>query len=123
MTNAEHMLAKTNWFMHIYSVLGLLSGTRSVLYDGSPVKPTLAHFLQILGKEKVTHFGTSAHYLHLLEQGGISAKDVKGLDDLKVITSTGSILHESQYFWVYKTFGPVHLMSMSGGTDVAGACK
>lgn len=109
--------------MYLYAVSGLLSGARSVLYDGSPVYPSPRKFLDMLGHLRVTHFGTSAHYLSLLEQAGVEKTDVACLDRLKVITSTGSVLTESQYYWVYKTFGPVQLSSIAGGTDIAGACK
>ncbi|KAK5256239.1 hypothetical protein LTR40_010497 [Exophiala xenobiotica] len=114
----------TNWIMYLYSVSGLLSGARSILYDGSPMKPSPLILLQILSNQRATHFGTSAHYLSLLEQAGITKQDLPaGLNSLKVITSTGSVLTESQYYWVYKTFGAVQLSSIAGGTDIAGACK
>ncbi|KIW30526.1 acetoacetate-CoA ligase [Cladophialophora immunda] len=111
----------TSWIMYLYSVSGLLSGARSILYDGSPVKPSPLRFLKVLADQGVTHFGTSAHYLSLLEQAGITKGDVSGINRLKVITSTGSVLMEPQYYWVYKTFGPVQLSSIAGGTDIAGA--
>lgn len=109
--------------MYLYSVSGLLSGARSVLYDGSPVYPSPRKFLNMLGWLRVTHFGTSAHYLSLLEKAGVKKADVACLDRLKVITSTGSVLTEPQYYWAYRTFGPVQLSSIAGGTDIAGACK
>ncbi|KAK7905506.1 hypothetical protein LTR67_000229 [Exophiala xenobiotica] len=112
----------TNWIMYLYSVSGLLSGARSILYDGSPMKPSPLILLQILSNQRATHFGTSAHYLSLLEQAGITKQDLPaGLSSLKVITSTGSVLTESQYYWVYKAFGAVQLSSIAGGTDIAGA--
>jgi acetoacetyl-CoA synthetase len=114
---------QTNWIMYLYSVSGLLSGARSILYDGSPVQPSSVEFLKMLGRLQVTHFGTSAHYLSLLEQSGITKDDVTSLDRLKVITSTGSVLTEAQYYWTYRTFGAVQLSSIAGGTDIAGACK
>ncbi|KIW48689.1 acetoacetate-CoA ligase [Exophiala oligosperma] len=113
--------SSTNWFMHIYALLGLLSGARSILYDGSPFQPTVRRLLMILEDESVTHFGISPQYLSLLEQAGVKREDVASLKKLRTITSTGSVLHESQFHWVYRTFGSVHLMSMSGGTDIAGA--
>ncbi|OQV09045.1 hypothetical protein CLAIMM_13227 [Cladophialophora immunda] len=111
----------TNWIMYLYSVSGLLSGARSVLYDGSPMKPSLVGFLRILSSQGVTHFGTSAHYLSLVEQAGLKKEGLPNMDALKVITSTGSVLTEQQYYYVYKTFGPVQLSSIAGGTDIAGA--
>jgi acyl-coenzyme A synthetase/AMP-(fatty) acid ligase len=110
--------------MYLYSVSGLLSGARSVLYDGSPMKPSLLEFLHILSREGVTHFGTSAHYLSLLEQAGINRRGgMPNIETLKVITSTGSVLTEQQYYYVYDNFGPVQLSSIAGGTDIAGACE
>ncbi|KIW73685.1 acetoacetate-CoA ligase [Phialophora macrospora] len=120
-TSVYFQYTTTNWIMYLYSVSGLLSGARSVLYDGSPMKPSLLEFLRILSRESVTHFGTSAHYLSLLEQAGITRGGMPTLDALKVITSTGSVLTEQQYHYVYNNFGPVQLSSIAGGTDIAGA--
>ena len=114
---------QTNWIMYLYSVTGLLSGARSVLYDGSPTWPSAEKFLQVLSRQKVTHFGTSAPYLASLEQKGFCKENMPPLDSLRVITSTGSVLSESQYYWIYKTFGSVQLSSVAGGTDIAGCCK
>lgn len=46
------------------------------------------------------------------------------LDKLRVVTSTGSALARDVYHWFYETAfsASVHLVSMSGGTDIAGAC-
>ena len=87
------------------------------------MKPSTLGFLKVLADQKITHFGTSAHYLSLLEQAGIKKKDLPDMGALKVITSTGSVLTESQYYYVYDTFGAVQLSSIAGGTDIAGACK
>jgi len=114
---------QTNWIMYLYAVSGLLSGATSILYDGSPSVPSLGGFLEILSALKITHFGTSAHYLALLQQSDVSKENLPDLSELEVITSTGSVLTESQYHWVYETFGPVQLSSIAGGTDIAGACK
>lgn len=109
--------------MYLYSVSGLLSGARSILYDGSPLQPSPYGFLDVLAREGVTHFGTSAHYLSLLEAAGIRKGNLPNFQSLKCITSTGSVLIEPQYHWVYDTFGSVQLSSIAGGTDIAGACK
>ena len=108
--------------MYLYAVSSLLSGATSILYDGSPSVPSLSGFLKMLSTIKLTHFGTSAHYLALLEQAGVDKANLPDFSHLEVITSTGSVLAESQYHWVYRTFGPVQLSSIAGGTDIAGAC-
>ena len=99
----------------------MLSGTRSIPYDGSPMQPGMISLIEILAKERVTHFGASAHYLSLLQQAGHNENSLTLLPDLKVITSTGSVLIESQYFWIHKTFGRIQLSSIAGGTGIAGA--
>lgn len=40
------------------------------------------------------------------------------LDTLQAIYSTGSPLAASTFHYVYEAFGPVHLGSISGGTDI-----
>lgn len=109
--------------MYLYAVTGLVSGARSVIYDGSPMIPNTTSLLKILADHRVTHFGTSAPFLNSLQQKGVKRGDFTVLKDLAVITSTGSVLTEPQYYWVYETFGKVQLSSIAGGTDVAGACK
>ena len=115
--------SQTNWIMYLYAVTGLLSGAKSILYDGSPTQPNALAFLTMLSRQRVTHFGTSAPYLQVLEQSGIGQHNLPDLSRLRVITSTGSVLTESQYHWVYHTFGGVQLSSIAGGTDIAGACE
>lgn len=87
------------------------------------MKPGMTSLIDLLAQERVTHFGTSAHYLQLLQQSGHGRDSLARLPQLKVITSTGSVLTESQYFWIYETFGQVQLSSIAGGTDIAGACE
>ena len=68
----------------------------------------------------ITHFGTSAKYLSVLEQKSVMPKD-KGLSlrTLKAIYSTGSPLAPSTFEYIYKAFGPdLNLGSITGGTDI-----
>jgi acetoacetyl-CoA synthetase len=46
------------------------------------------------------------------------------LSKLRVVTSTGAVLSEELYDWFYKIAFPrdAQLVSMSGGTDIAGCC-
>jgi hypothetical protein len=47
------------------------------------------------------------------------------LHNLRIVTCTGAVLSADVYEWFYKTGFPkaTHLISMSGGTDIAGCCK
>lgn len=106
-------------------VSGLGTGATIVLYDGSPFRPldlegngdlAMPHLIEELG---ITHFGTSAKYLSLLEQKSVMANQRVNLESLKAIYSTGSPLAPSTFDFVYKAFGPdINLGSISGGTDI-----
>ena len=67
----------------------------------------------------ITHFGTSAKYLSILEQKNVMPKPELSLRKLKAIYSTGSPLAPSTFGYVYRAFGPdINLGSITGGTDI-----
>ena len=113
------------WMMWHWLVSGLATGATIVLYDGSPFRPldsnnvgelAMPRLIEELG---VTHFGTSAKYLSLLEQKNVLPKDTVSLTSLKAIYSTGSPLAPSTFEYVYRAFGPdINLGSITGGTDI-----
>jgi len=106
-------------------VSGLASGATIVLYDGSPFRPidgdgagelAMPRLIEELG---ITHFGTSAKYLSVLEQKHLMPKAKLSLKMLKAIYSTGSPLAPSTFEYVYRAFGPdINLGSITGGTDI-----
>ncbi|KAI9649189.1 hypothetical protein NHQ30_001757 [Ciborinia camelliae] len=109
------------WMMWHWLVSGLASGTTIVLYDGSPFKPhshlSMPLLIQELG---ITHFGTSAKYLSMLEQNNIlPLKQNINLSTLRAIYSTGSPLAPSTFNYIYASFPPtINLGSITGGTDI-----
>ncbi|OJJ49811.1 hypothetical protein ASPZODRAFT_163869 [Penicilliopsis zonata CBS 506.65] len=127
----------TTWMMWHWLVSGLASGATIVLYDGSPFRPfdpedekgdmAMARLIEEL---KITHFGTSAKYLSLLEQASLNPRmhphRPVSLETLRGIFSTGSPLAPSTFEYVYSSIHPdVMLGSITGGTDIIslfGAC-
>ena len=113
------------WMMWHWLVSGLATGATIVLYDGSPFRPldkvgqgemALPKLIQDL---RITHFGTSAKYLSILEQKAIKANQLANLSSLQAIYSTGSPLAPSTFIYVYSAFGPnINLGSITGGTDI-----
>lgn len=104
-------------------VSGLASGTTIILYDGSPFKPHAHLSMPLLIEElKITHFGTSAKYLSMLEQNNIlPLKQGINLSTLRAIYSTGSPLAPSTFKYIYSpgVFPPtINLGSITGGTDI-----
>jgi acetoacetyl-CoA synthetase len=116
-------------------VSGLASGATIVLYDGSPFKPhkdrleSQLSMPNLITDLKITHFGTSAKYLSLLEQSEVFPHNYEkykrdaGRDDymssLRAIYSTGSPLAPSTFKFVYEAFpSTINLGSITGGTDM-----
>ena len=113
------------WMMWHWLVSGLATGATIVLYDGSPFRPldsnSVGEFAmpRLIDELGITHFGTSAKYLSILEQKNILPKEIFDLKSLKAIYSTGSPLAPSTFQYVYRAFGPdIHLGSITGGTDI-----
>ncbi|KAL4913828.1 hypothetical protein BDW62DRAFT_191748 [Aspergillus aurantiobrunneus] len=113
----------TGWIMYMSAISGLLFGGRTILYDGSPFIPGPNILIHLLGKYKVTHFGTSPRYLHEMRKNNISPRNVEDLSNLAIVTSTGMVLPESLAEWFYDHGFPARaqLANISGGTDLA-AC-
>ncbi|CAJ2508203.1 Uu.00g093890.m01.CDS01 [Anthostomella pinea] len=112
----------TGWIMYLANVGQLLIGARVVLYDGSPFQPDLKTFIKLLGDQKVTKLGTSPRWLHEISKTGISPREITDLSSLRLVTSTGMVLSDQLFEWVYDKGFPanVHLANVSGGTDIAG---
>lgn len=113
------------WMMWHWLVSGLASGSTIILYDGSPFRPLQASgqgemaMPRLIEELGITHFGTSAKYLSVLEQKNILPKESLPMKSMKAIYSTGSPLAPSTFEYVYRAFGPdVHLGSITGGTDI-----
>ena len=107
------------WMMWNWLVSCLSSKATIYLYDGSPFFPNNEYLFEIIQKEKITFFGTSAKYLDHLKQKNIIIKKKYNLDSLKTIASTGSPLIHETFEYVYKNVKEnIHLASISGGTDI-----
>ena len=118
------------WMMWHWLVSGLASGATLVLYDGSPfrymsedseqasVSDDLA-MPRLISELDITHFGTSAKYLSVLEQKNVKPMKTLSLQTLDAIYSTGSPLAPSTFAYVYEVFPPtINLGSITGGTDI-----
>ncbi|KAI5290108.1 hypothetical protein KEM54_002429 [Ascosphaera aggregata] len=127
----------TTWMMWHWLVSALASGVAVVLYDGSPFRPFDLEggrgemaMPRLLDELQVTHFGTSAKYLSIIEQAALNPtahpERPVSLEKLRVILSTGSTLAPSTFDYVYSKFkSDVMLGSITGGTDIIslfGAC-
>ncbi|KAI9745063.1 MAG: hypothetical protein M1818_001341 [Claussenomyces sp. TS43310] len=112
----------TAWVMWLLNFINLSSGASMLLYDGSPFHPHPTVLLRLAEEVGVSIFGTSPRYLAELKSRGIVPREEFNLNKLRVVTSTGAVLSNDVFNWFYnKGFPPkAQLISMSGGTDIAG---
>jgi len=110
----------TGWMMWNWLVASLSCGASVKLYDGSPFYPNKEVLFQYCEDHNFSLFGLSAKYIDFLKKNNFSANKYN-LDNLKIITSTGSPLMKESWEYVYKNIkNQVLLSSISGGTDVVG---
>ncbi len=109
------------WMMWNWLVSALAEGATIVLYDGSPSHPTLDVLWDAVDRLEVTHFGTSARFIHGCRAAGLVPRQRRPLERLRTVFSTGSPLARTGFEWVYRDVkSDVHLASISGGTDIVG---
>ena len=107
-----------SWMMWNWLVSALATQATIMLYDGSPSYPDDTVLWRFANDEQFTHFGTSAKYIETLMKNNVKPRTNFKLKNLKTICSTGSPLSPESYDFIYKNIGPVHLASISGGTDI-----
>lgn len=107
------------WMMWNWLVSGLAIGARLALFDGSPFYPSPAAMPDLIDKEGITVFGTSAKYLAALEKAGEKPRESHKLSGLRAILTTGSVLAPESFDYVYRDIKTdLCLSSISGGTDI-----
>src|SRR4051812_16400205 len=109
------------WMMWNWLVSALAEGAAIVLYDGSPSHPSLDVLWDAVDRLQVTHFGTSARFIHGCRAAGFVPSRSHRFAPLRTIFSTGSPLARTGFEWIYRDVkADVHLASISGGTDIVG---
>jgi acetoacetyl-CoA synthetase len=109
----------TGWMMWNWLLSALATGAAIVLYDGAPLAPDPRILWDLVEREQVTVFGTSAKYLALAEKIGLEPRRTHDLGALRSLLSTGSVLAEHSYDYVYRHIKTdLHLANISGGTEL-----
>ncbi|MGH9161135.1 MAG: acetoacetate--CoA ligase [Vicinamibacteraceae bacterium] len=109
------------WMMWNWLVSALAQGATIVLFEGSPSYPSLEPLWKLADRIGITHFGTSARFIHTCKAAGLRPGEIARLDSVRTVLSTGSPLSASGFEWVYEAVKrDVHLASVSGGTDIVG---
>lgn len=127
-TDCYLQITTCGWIMWLLQAMQMLSGASIVTYDGSPLHPSPLTVPEIIvDNGKVTGFGGSPRLLSEMErackvQGIKRLRDKLPMTKLRVATSTGSPLNPANVRFFYESFAApsVQLISISGGTDLAG---
>ena len=107
------------WMMWNWLISSLAFGSTIVLYDGNPFYPKKDYLLDLMSKNKLTIFGTSAKYISYLKSNNIKPNKVAKFNSLKMVLSTGSPLTDDLFDFIYKNWKKdIILSSISGGTDI-----
>ena len=110
-----------SWMMWNWQAAALGTGAELCLFDGNPSYPDDAAIWKILEEEKVTDFGLSASYIHMLIAHGFSPREHADLSALRAISQTGSALSDDGWEFVYREIKQdYHFNSIAGGTDING---
>ena len=107
------------WMMWNWLISALASRCRVVLYDGSPLHPGAGALFDLCQQENVSIFGISAKFLSSAQKQGICPQQTHQLNSMRMLISTGSVLTNEGFHYVYNHIkSDIHLVSMSGGTDI-----
>lgn len=110
----------TGWIMFNLLAAALITGCSIVQYDGNPAHPDLNALWRIVGRSKVTTFGTSPTFVNTLAQNNVRPRDDFDLTSLDTVLCTGSPLTPESFEWFYQAVkSDLWVASISGGTDVA----
>ncbi|TCF96540.1 acetoacetate--CoA ligase [Paraburkholderia strydomiana] len=107
-----------SWMMWNWQLSSLASGVEIITYDG-PIAQ-VDTLWRLVADQRVTAFGTSPAYLKMCESAGLVPGRNFDLGCLRVILSTGAVLHETQFHWARDNVKAIPLWSISGGTDILG---
>ena len=111
----------TGWMMWNYSLSSLLIGSTLCIYNGSPIYPDNGVLWRFAKKAKINHFGHGAVFFQNLLSNLPKELVSHDLSNLTTIGSTGSPLFRETNIGLNKLFPDVHIVSLSGGTDVCTA--
>lgn len=111
----------TGWMMWNWLVSVMANEAAIVVYDGNPGYPKITRLFDLVDDLGVTFFGTSAKFIEALLKSEQPIKERHRLDSLRSIASTGSPLSPEGFRFVYEGIKEdLHLLSISGGTDLCG---
>jgi len=119
--SVKFFFTTTGWAMFNMLIGGFASGSAIVLFDGSPTYPQ-ERLWDMSERFGITYFGASPTYINGLMAAGYSPKEHFDLSKITTVASGGSPVSPENFEWFYQNIHEdLHVVSMSGGTDIASA--
>lgn len=120
--SVKFFFTTTGWAMFNILLGGMMAGSTIVVYDGCPTYPDASRLWKMSEAHGVTYFGVNPSYVNGLIQAAYSPKETFDVSHLKTIALTGSPSSAETFHWFYgNVHEDLHIISMSGGTDVCSA--
>ncbi|KAG5716327.1 Acetoacetyl-CoA synthetase [Termitomyces sp. T112] len=112
----------TGWMMWNLMIAGLAWRPRLILYDRSPLHPSLPAFLRLVHDQGVSVLGVSPRFLGEMHWMDIKPLALGLFNALKTIASEGAVLTPALHTWAHNAFvGRVRVFTPCGGTDIFSA--
>lgn len=120
--SVKFFVTTTGWTMFNILVGGMMAGAAIVVYDGCPTYPDHNRLWDICDRYHVSYFGANPSYVNSLIQASYSPRTNHDLQSIKTIALTGSPSSQETFSWFYQhVHQDLHIISMSGGTDISSA--
>lgn len=121
-TSVSFFYTTTGWMMWNSLLAGLLAGAAVVLYDGSPVHPSLDTLWKLAADTKTTSFGASPTFVQMMEKAGLRPSDAHDLSSLQSVVLGGAPSMPETFEWFYRCVNAnLWVTSQSGGTEMCSA--
>jgi acetoacetyl-CoA synthetase len=120
--SVKFFVTTTGWTMFNILVGGMMAGAAIAVYDGCPGYPDNNRLWDICDRYQVSYFGANPSYINALIQANYSPRANHKLGSVKTIALTGSPSSQETFIWFYENVHEdLHIISMSGGTDISSA--
>jgi acetoacetyl-CoA synthetase len=107
------------WMMWNYLVTTLAWESTIVLYDGSPIHPSISRIADVAQRFKINRLGVPTPIVHEWMNQPLSLRGSHNLSSVKSMTVTGAKLHAEAWGYLYRNVNSdMHLSSPSGGTEI-----
>lgn len=120
--SVKFFFTTTGWTMFNLLVGGFATGSAIVVYDGCPSYPDYSRLWEMAARLGITYFGANPTYFNALANKQYCPREHFDLQKIQTIATTGSPVSPENFAWIYQNVdSDIHVVSMSGGTDVAAA--